>query len=149
MAVQELPAGQYDLIVSDVFNDMAVPYHLTTREFSAHLQRLLNPEGIYLVNLIVKVSKGRFLRSFVHTLQTLFPYVYVLSEGRQTTKPPPSSVAVPCRWPTARRSSSPRRSSPLTSAGSGRTARAARPRRRWWWRQPTERSRWPPAPECF
>ena len=81
MAVQELPAGQYDLIVSDVFNDMAVPYHLTTREFSAHLQRLLNPEGIYLVNLIVKVSKGRFLRSFVHTLQTLFPYVYVLSEA--------------------------------------------------------------------
>lgn len=81
MAVRELPAGQYDLIVSDVFNDMAVPYHLTTREFNAHLQRLLNPEGIYLVNLIVKVSKGRFLRSFVHTLQTLYPHVYVLSEA--------------------------------------------------------------------
>ena len=80
MAVKELPAGQYDLIVSDVFNDMAVPYHLTTREFNARLQLLLNPEGIYLVNLIVKVSKGRFLRSFVHTLQTLYPYVYVLSE---------------------------------------------------------------------
>ena len=81
MAVQELPAGQYDLIVSDVFNDMAVPYHLTTREFNAHLQRLLNPEGIYLVNLIIKVSKGRFLRSFVRTLHTLYPYVYVLSEA--------------------------------------------------------------------
>ena len=81
MAVQELPAGQYDLIVSDVFNDMAMPYHLTTREFNAHLQRLLNPEGIYLVNLIIKVSKGRFLRSFVRTLHTLYPYVYVLSEA--------------------------------------------------------------------
>ena len=81
MAVRELPAGQYDLIVSDVFNDMAVPYHLTTREFNAHLRHLLNPEGIYLVNLIVKVSKGRFLRSFVHTLQTLYPHVYVLSEA--------------------------------------------------------------------
>ena len=81
MAVKELPAGQYDLIVSDVFNDMAVPYHLTTREFNAHLQHLLNPEGIYLVNLIIKVSKGRFLRSFVRTLQTLYPHVYVLSEA--------------------------------------------------------------------
>ncbi len=81
MAVRELPGGQYDLIVSDVFNDMAVPYHLTTREFNAHLRHLLHPEGIYLVNLIIKVSKGRFLRSFVRTLQTLYPHVYVLSEA--------------------------------------------------------------------
>src|SRR5437763_10131440 len=33
-------AGQYDLIIGDAFNDLSIPYHLTTREFDLDLKEL-------------------------------------------------------------------------------------------------------------
>ncbi len=43
----------YDFIYGDAFNDLSVPWHLTTREFSEKVAKLLTPEkGVYLVNII-------------------------------------------------------------------------------------------------
>ena len=43
----------YDIVYGDAFNDFSVPWHLTTREFSEKISKLLHPtEGIYQVNLI-------------------------------------------------------------------------------------------------
>ena len=33
--------GQFDLIIGDAFNDLSIPYHLTTLEFDQKLKRLL------------------------------------------------------------------------------------------------------------
>jgi len=33
----------YDFIFGDAFNDLSIPYHLTTREFAMELKRLLKP----------------------------------------------------------------------------------------------------------
>jgi spermidine synthase len=62
----------YDLIFLDAFNDLSVPYHLTTREFTRSLRQLLYPDGSLVVNVIDDWKKGRFLASYVRTLQSVF-----------------------------------------------------------------------------
>ena len=63
---------RYDAIFIDAFNDLSVPYHLTTREHTLQLQRLLAPDGTLAVNLIDDFGKGRFLASYAKTLQSVF-----------------------------------------------------------------------------
>ena len=81
MMVPKLPEGQYDLVVGDAFNDVSVPYHLTTREFNEQIRALLKDDGIYAVNVVDKRHSGRFLRAYVNTLQRTFPYVYVICDN--------------------------------------------------------------------
>ena len=73
--------GSYDFIFGDAFNDLSVPYHLTTLEFSAKLRELLKPDGVYMINIIdiYRPGLGRFLGSFVGTSMQNFAYVYVFS----------------------------------------------------------------------
>ena len=65
-------SGPYDLIFIDAFNDLSVPYHLTTREMTAELRRLLAPDGALIANLIDDPTRGRFLGSYVKTLESVF-----------------------------------------------------------------------------
>ena len=76
--LQELPRGKYDLIVGDAFDDVSVPYHLTTLEFNEMARGLLAEGGVYAINVVDKMRSGRFLRSVAHTLQRTFPNVYIL-----------------------------------------------------------------------
>ena len=62
----------YDVIFIDAFNDLSVPYHLTTRELTARLKQLMTYDGALVVNLIDDYNKGRFLASYVRTLQSVF-----------------------------------------------------------------------------
>ena len=46
LALNERPAGErYDLVLGDAFNDIAVPYHLTTKEFNEEVADHLSPAG--------------------------------------------------------------------------------------------------------
>ena len=76
--IQNLPAGKYELIVGDAFNDVSVPYHLTTLEFNEMTRALLADDGIYAINVVDRMRSGRFLRSMTLTLGQTFPYVYVM-----------------------------------------------------------------------
>jgi len=80
MVVPKLPEGQYDLVIGDAFNDLSVPYHLTTREFNEQVRALLKDDGIYAVNVVDKLHSGKFLRAYVNTLQRTFPYVYLIRD---------------------------------------------------------------------
>ena len=64
--------GRYDFIFGDAFNDLSVPYHLTTKEFAVELKRLLKPDGLYLVNVIDSFKKGLFIPAFIRTLEEVF-----------------------------------------------------------------------------
>ena len=71
------PPGSYDVIYGDAFNGFSVPYHLTTLEFDQAVDRLLAPNGVYLLNLIdiydpVAPEKSRFVGSVVRTLAQVF-----------------------------------------------------------------------------
>jgi spermidine synthase len=64
--------GTYDFIFGDAFNDLSIPYHLTTKEFAAQLKRLLRPDGLLLANVIDSFKKGAFMPSYIRTLEEVF-----------------------------------------------------------------------------
>ena len=72
---------KYDLIFTDAFNDLSIPYHLTTREFVEQLKSILNPQGLVISNIIDNFQKGIFLPSYMRTLQEVFGRnnVYLIS----------------------------------------------------------------------
>jgi spermidine synthase len=76
MFLRREPTESYDLIIGDAFNDFSVPYHLTTREFNERVKAWLEPDGLYMVN-IIDGAYARFLRAYVNTLRQTFAYVYV------------------------------------------------------------------------
>ncbi|MCY3545208.1 MAG: fused MFS/spermidine synthase [Chloroflexota bacterium] len=81
LIIPELEAGRYDIVIGDAFNDVSVPYHLTTMEFNEEVKRLLTDDGIYAVNVVDKFHSGGFLRAVVTTLRASFPHVYLLADS--------------------------------------------------------------------
>lgn len=88
LALRELPPKRrYDVVFGDVFNDLSVPYHLTTTEFAAEVKRRLADTGLYIINVVDQKQNGPLVRSMTATLRQVFPHVYVLpgtasSKGR-------------------------------------------------------------------
>ena len=72
---------KYDLIFTDAYNDLSIPYHLTTKEFAQQLKEIMNPDGILMSNIIDNFQKGAFLPSYIRTLREVFGQknVYLLS----------------------------------------------------------------------
>jgi spermidine synthase len=64
--------GSYDFIFGDAFNDLSIPYHLTTKEFAAQMKGLLKPDGVLLANVIDSFKKGAFMPSYIRTLEEVF-----------------------------------------------------------------------------
>jgi len=62
----------YDFIFGDAFNDLTIPYHLTTKEFSQLIHSFLKPDGLLIANTIDHFERGLFLPSYVRTLQEVF-----------------------------------------------------------------------------
>jgi len=77
--IQRKAENKYHIVVGDVFNDYSTPYHLTTLEFNRLVKANMEPDGIYLVNIIDDYDQGKYLPSFIHTLRQAFDYVYVFS----------------------------------------------------------------------
>lgn len=74
--------NRYDLVVGDTFNDMSVPYHLTTFEFNEEIKDILEADGFYIVNLVDNLREGRFVRSLMKTLNHSFKHVYLFLPDR-------------------------------------------------------------------
>ena len=64
--------GVYDFILGDAFNDLSIPYHLTTKEFNALLRSFLKPDGLLMANVIDHFQTGLFMPSYVRTLEEVF-----------------------------------------------------------------------------
>jgi len=72
---------QFDFIYGDAFSDLYVPSHLVTYEFNEKINKLLAPEGYYLVNISDSIESGRFIGAVLNTMQKTFPYVHVFLSG--------------------------------------------------------------------
>jgi len=78
-ALEQLPAGSFDLLVVDVFAGARTPAHLTSVEFTVAGARVLGPSGIYAVN----VGDGPPLahaRGRVAAVRSVFAHACVLAE---------------------------------------------------------------------
>jgi predicted membrane-bound spermidine synthase len=79
IVLRDRPAEErYDLVLADAFNDITVPYHLTTHEFNDMIARHLTPRGLFLANVIDGKCYD-FLRSYVETLRLSFRNVALLT----------------------------------------------------------------------
>jgi spermidine synthase len=70
----------YDAIYVDAFSSFfAIPYELTTEESVRHIYRLLNDQGVVLVNIVSSLDgpKSKFLTAEYQTFREVFPQVYL------------------------------------------------------------------------
>jgi len=79
LGLREVPDDSQDLVVGDAFGGISVPWHLTTREMVAEIDRVLAPDGVYAANLIDHGPLA-FARAEVATLAERFDHVAVLAE---------------------------------------------------------------------
>jgi len=72
---------KYDIVFTDAYNDISIPYHLTTKEFMEQVKGVMNPGGILMSNIIDNFQKGAFLPSYIKTLREVFGQknVYLIS----------------------------------------------------------------------
>jgi MFS family permease len=73
--------GLFDVVVGDVFHDIAIPFHLVTREFAALVKSKLSPGGLYAMNVVDAFPDPRLIKSMVKTLREEFAFVDVWMEG--------------------------------------------------------------------
>jgi spermidine synthase len=50
-AAEQVPAGSFDVVITDVFAGAQTPAHLTSAEFTAAAARALGPSGVYAANI--------------------------------------------------------------------------------------------------
>jgi SAM-dependent methyltransferase len=77
LALRDLPTDGFDVVVGDAFSGMSVPWHLTTAEVVAELDRALRPDGVYVAN-VIDGGASRFARAELATLQRSFDHVAVI-----------------------------------------------------------------------
>ncbi len=77
VALAAAPPAFFDAVVGDVFHDVALPYHLTTREYVALVRSRLAPGGIYVLNVVDGFPDPLLTKSIVKTLEEQFGRVDV------------------------------------------------------------------------
>ena len=80
LGLRRLTDDSRDLIVGDAFGGVSVPWHLTTREAIGDVDRVLTPDGIYVLNLLDSGPLA-FARAEVATLREQFDHVAVTAEN--------------------------------------------------------------------
>ena len=81
LALQDPSADRFDVIVGDVFHDVAIPQHLVTREFAALVRERLTPDGLYLMNVVDSFPDPRLIKAITKTLRTEFAHVDLWMQG--------------------------------------------------------------------
>jgi spermidine synthase len=74
LALTDLETDSFDFIVGDAFAGMSIPWHLTTTEFVAELDRVLTDGGLYIMN-VIDGDENRFAQAMVATLDQHFDHL--------------------------------------------------------------------------
>jgi spermidine synthase len=77
LALDDLPADHFDLVVGDAFSSLSVPWHLTTVEVMDELRRSMTPEGVYVMNVADGGASG-YARAQLATLRDRFEHVVAI-----------------------------------------------------------------------
>ena len=75
--LQRLENEKFDVVVTDAFHDIAIPYHLVTREYVQLVKSRMKPDGLFTTNVVDVFPDPRMVKSMIKTLQTTFKHVDV------------------------------------------------------------------------
>ena len=81
LALASAAPDSYEVVVGDVFHDVALPYHLTTTQYAALVRSRLTEDGIYVLNVVDVFPDPRLVKSIVKTLAKHFGQVDVWLES--------------------------------------------------------------------
>ena len=74
LTARSLDSDQFDLVIGDAFSGLTVPWHLTTDEFVADLNRVLVGDGVVIMN-IIDGGDLSFVRSQLATYAVHFEHL--------------------------------------------------------------------------
>jgi spermidine synthase len=77
-SVERLADDSFDVVMGDAFGSLSVPWHLTTDEFLGDIDRMLKPDGRYVMNMIDGPDLS-FVRAEAKTLASRFDSVVVMA----------------------------------------------------------------------
>jgi len=77
LSVDDFADDSFDVVIGDAFGGQSVPWHLTTTEFIAKIDRVLRDDGIYVMN-IIDGDENRFAEWEIATLLDNFEHVEVI-----------------------------------------------------------------------
>lgn len=77
LALADLDDNSFDLVVGDAFGGQSVPWHLTTAEFLAEVDRVMTSDGVYVMN-VIDGGESRFARAELATLAERFAHLAVI-----------------------------------------------------------------------
>ncbi|MBT8438145.1 MAG: fused MFS/spermidine synthase, partial [Gammaproteobacteria bacterium] len=75
--LQKLENEKFDVVVTDAFHDIAIPYHLVTQEYVQLVKSRMKPGGLFTTNVVDVHPDPRMVKSMIKTLQTSFKTVDV------------------------------------------------------------------------
>ena len=81
MALHRLAGETFDIVIGDVFHDVAMPWHLLTSEYTALVKSRLGPDGLYVLNVIDGYPDPLLVKSILKTLREHFRHVHVWLEA--------------------------------------------------------------------
>ncbi|MEV1287646.1 fused MFS/spermidine synthase [Micromonospora sp. NPDC049679] len=79
-AIEELADERFDVVIADVYRGAQLPAHLAGTRFAAAVARVLDPDGIYAVNL-TDLPPLAVSRTHAATLRTAFAEVCLIADA--------------------------------------------------------------------
>ena len=80
-------AGLYDVIMVDAYQDITIPFHMSTVEFFTLVKEHLKEEGVMVVNLNMRSGKEGAINDYLcDTISQVFPCVYTVNASGTNTE---------------------------------------------------------------
>jgi len=78
-------AKKYDVIMIDAYQDITIPFQMSTVEFFTQVKEHLNEDGVMVVNLnMTSAQDGSINQYLCQTIASVFPEVYTVNVGSGT-----------------------------------------------------------------
>ena len=80
-------AGTYDIIMVDAYQDITIPFQMSTVEFFTMVRDHLNPGGVMVVNMNMRSEEeGGINHCLIDTICNVFPSVATVTVGNNTNR---------------------------------------------------------------
>jgi len=73
VTIADQPDAAFDVVVGDAYSGLTLPWHLTTTEFIAEIDRVLKPGGVYIIN-VIDGGTNAFATAQLRTIRDTFAH---------------------------------------------------------------------------